>query len=1299
MLKKVLGLLLAILMLTQPLYAIAQAEGENQDPVEITLEGLQESPDLILDTDGEGGGEDPDLLNSEDPEEPAPTPDPNDFFTVVFYDGFNDPATLLSTQTVLKDNPAAAPAAPAHDGVQFDGWYTAQTGGEKVSDFAITGNTSFYAQYTSLASYTVTIYYKDADGKLLAPTFAATVLPGESVSENSPSVTGYTLRNSSDSTVTFDNVGADDEYTVVYELTAEVNYTICYYLEEIDGSYPADAVKTVTGTAHTGTVVVAPREAFSGFSGPASMPSFTVNAEGDEFIVYYTRNSYSLTFDTTGGDPMAQVSIKYDDVISAPSATPTRAGYNFAGWTVNQDGTGSYGGKSKMGEGGFTLYAKWTPKTDTKYTVVYWMEKPSSPLNPTAGNPQTYDYAGSWIGQGTTDQSPVLPTGIPGGVNLGVGSSYCTSAGNDLAGKKIAGDGSTIVNVYYNRKAYTVSFSFPGATITTVGGNAHNNSYSITAKFGADIEQLWPESVSDKRIGHWVIIIIIPIWIEEDGIFSHWISSYSSTDYETIQYVMDEDLAGPGNGSGTTLTAEWVAYPQTVKVNYIFQNIDGSYPSSPSISQDIATVVGTTLFPKSFTGFTPTSEDGVKVKNNTAQINFKYSRNSYTLRYWSNGVKWGNDIPLKYQQSLVQPSDPAAPAGYRFAGWYTASAGGTLVDFGTAKMPASNLMLYAHFEASAYTVAFISNGGSAVDSQDVAYNGKAAKPADPVYTGWEFEGWYLNNARYNFAAPVTGNITLEARWTAKNDISYTVNYWNDDAKVLLGTKTVENRTTGTKVTEIAPFFAGFRVLESSLSIEVLSGNSADNVIDFRYTAAGQFKYIVRATFDGETPAGYVEPTVPTLTPNRVITVNFTPYAGYLPTVYQQTVTFTDTELVTVTFEYKKTLTTSYTVKHYLQNVTGLYYTAEPGEVVSGVYAGSMTAPVQPNTYTGFTYSHQEAPKPVADGGGTVIKVYYKRDTCTVNFLNKDGSPFDTQEIRYLGSAVVPETAPTALGYAFAGWNLIEMSLDNITEGFDVESLWEMENYTITYNLAGGSKLSGGNYPDSYTVETETFGIGNATRANHTFLGWKIGENTAAKDVQIMQGSTGNLVLTAQWQLIYIPASVTPTPLLVTPAPTVAPRAVVTPAATETPAPTASPSPALTVIPEESTPLNPEPDAGLTDIPDEAVPLEAQPEGTDAMTLVNLIAMVLTMIGAALLMFRKSKKDEENGFKRIGTKVIALVAAVGGIVLFFLTQPLTGMDIWDNFSVWQLLILAVYAAMAIIAYVKKKAQDKAQNADA
>jgi multidrug transporter EmrE-like cation transporter len=169
----------------------------------------------------------------------------------------------------------------------------------------------------------------------------------------------------------------------------------------------------------------------------------------------------------------------------------------------------------------------------------------------------------------------------------------------------------------------------------------------------------------------------------------------------------------------------------------------------------------------------------------------------------------------------------------------------------------------------------------------------------------------------------------------------------------------------------------------------------------------------------------------------------------------------------------------------------------------------------------------------------------------------------------------------------------------------------------------------------------------------------------------------------------------------TPVLTVVPQAIVTPAPTATPAVTASPatspSPALTTIPEESTPLGPSPDVGLTEIPDEAVPLNAQPESTDVLTLVNLITMVLTVIGAVLLLFKKSK--EKRGFKRTGTKVISLIAAAGGIALFFLTQPLKGLDIWDKYSIWQLVVFAVGGVMAITAFTKKKAQEKTENTNA
>ena len=63
------------------------------------------------------------------------------------------------------------------------------------------------------------------------------------------------------------------------------------------------------------------------------------------------------------------------------------------------------------------------------------------------------------------------------------------------------------------------------------------------------------------------------------------------------------------------------------------------------------------------------------------------------------------------------------------------------------------------------TVTFDSNGGSAVESQTVTSGETATKPEVPIYAGYDFDGWYLNNTPYNFDAPVTEDITLIARWT------------------------------------------------------------------------------------------------------------------------------------------------------------------------------------------------------------------------------------------------------------------------------------------------------------------------------------------------------------------------------------------------------------------------------------------------------------------------------------------------------------------------------------------------------
>ena len=76
--------------------------------------------------------------------------------------------------------------------------------------------------------------------------------------------------------------------------------------------------------------------------------------------------------------------------------------------------------------------------------------------------------------------------------------------------------------------------------------------------------------------------------------------------------------------------------------------------------------------------------------------------------------------------------------------------------------------------------------------------------------------------------------------------------------------------------------------------------------------------------------------------------------------------------------------------------------------------------------------------------------------------------------------------------------------------------WTVNQYTITYDLAGGTVE--GN-PDTYTIETVAFTLKNPTKYGYTFTGWSgtglDGENNMT--VTIPKGSTGDRSYTAHWR--------------------------------------------------------------------------------------------------------------------------------------------------------------------------------------
>ena len=115
-----------------------------------------------------------------------------------------------------------------------------------------------------------------------------------------------------------------------------------------------------------------------------------------------------------------------------------------------------------------------------------------------------------------------------------------------------------------------------------------------------------------------------------------------------------------------------------------------------------------------------------------------------------------------------------------------------------------------------YTISFNTNGGNKVLSQKVEEGNKVTKPANPLKEGYEFLGWYLNGAYFDFQAEVKGNLTLDAKWKEivvedKNDeedkvTKYTVTF-NSDGGSKISKQTVEE---GKKATEPkAPTKSGY----------------------------------------------------------------------------------------------------------------------------------------------------------------------------------------------------------------------------------------------------------------------------------------------------------------------------------------------------------------------------------------------------------------------------------------------------------------------------------------------------------
>ena len=125
-------------------------------------------------------------------------------------------------------------------------------------------------------------------------------------------------------------------------------------------------------------------------------------------------------------------------------------------------------------------------------------------------------------------------------------------------------------------------------------------------------------------------------------------------------------------------------------------------------------------------------------------------------------------------EKLIKPTDPTKE-DCRFLGWYKDAAYTSVWEFGTDVVN-DNITLYARWSnpgEAVYTVTFDTDGGNEMDPASVKANEKLTMPANPQKMGFKFRGWYSDVEKvtvYDFNAPVTGDMTLYAKWM-KSDVA------------------------------------------------------------------------------------------------------------------------------------------------------------------------------------------------------------------------------------------------------------------------------------------------------------------------------------------------------------------------------------------------------------------------------------------------------------------------------------------------------------------------------------------------
>ena len=239
----------------------------------------------------------------------------------------------------------------------------------------------------------------------------------------------------------------------------DTKYRVEHYKENVDGTFTLAEGRDETGT--TGVTVTEGAKEYEGFSydpaaGEAPLKSGTIAGDGSLTLrLYYTRNSYDVTYKVDGAAYEGAESYRYGEQVSI-KAEPVKDGYTFSGWSIPET--------FEMPAHNVEITGTFTANGDTKYTVEHYLEGLDGKY--TVG--QTEDLTGE-----TDTQATANPKTFPG-------FTYDEGSKKNVTEGTVTGDGKLVLKLYYTRDEHTVTYLVDGEQYGEI------ESY----KYGQDIDPL-----------------------------------------------------------------------------------------------------------------------------------------------------------------------------------------------------------------------------------------------------------------------------------------------------------------------------------------------------------------------------------------------------------------------------------------------------------------------------------------------------------------------------------------------------------------------------------------------------------------------------------------------------------------------------------------------------------------------------------------------------------------------------------------------------------------------------------------